>query len=118
MGAIPSGVKVEEITLRTGVRAERGSVVTFHYRGYLHRGGQFLSSSDKGGPLQVHLGRREVIVGLERGSLGMRVGGQRRLIISPHLAYGAAGVPGIIPANAVVIVEVELLDVQGPNSAA
>jgi peptidylprolyl isomerase len=66
----------------------------------------------------VHLGRREVIAGLERGIVGMRVGGRRRLVISPHLAYGEAGVPGVIPPNAVVIAEVELLDVQGPTIAA
>ena len=64
------------------------------------------------------MGRREVIAGLERGMLGMRVGSRRRLVISPHLAYGAAGVPGVIPPHAVVIVAVELLDVQCPTIAA
>jgi peptidylprolyl isomerase len=115
---MPAGVKVEEITLGTGVRAERGAVVTIHYRGLLHRGDQFRSSYDEGRPLRIHLGRREVIAGLERGIVGMRVGGRRCLVISPHLAYGAAGVPGVIPPNTVVIMEVELLDVQGPTIAA
>lgn len=115
---MPAGVKVEEITLGTGVRAERGAVVTIHYRGLLHRGDQFRSSYDEGRPLRIHLGRREVIAGLERGIVGMRVGGRRCLVISPHLAYGAAGVPGVIPPNTVVIMEVELLDVRGPTIAA
>jgi peptidylprolyl isomerase len=113
---MPTGVKVEEITLGTGALAERGTVVTLHYRGFLHRGDQFRNSYDDGRPLRVHLGRREVIAGLERGIFGMRVGDRRRLVISPHLAYGAAGVPGVIPPNAVVIVEVELLDVQSPTT--
>jgi FKBP-type peptidyl-prolyl cis-trans isomerase len=115
---MPAGVKGEDITVGTGIRPERGSVITIHYRGFLHRGDQFRSSYDEGRPLRIQLGRREVIAGLERGMLGMRVGGRRRLVISPHLAYGEAGVPGVIPPNAVVIVEVELLDVQGPTTAA
>jgi peptidylprolyl isomerase len=114
---MPSGVKVEEITVGTGVRAERGSVIPIHYRGFLRRGDQFRSSYDEGRLLRVHLGRREAIAGLERGMVGMRVGGRRRLVISPHLAYGSAGVPGVIPPNAVVIVEVELWNVQGPTTA-
>jgi peptidylprolyl isomerase len=116
VGTIPAGVKVEEITVGTGVRAERGSVVTVHYRGFLRRGDQFRNSYDEGQPLRVRLGKREIIAGLERGIMGMRIGGRRRLVISPHLAYGEAGVPGVIPPHAVVIVEVELLDVEGPNT--
>jgi FKBP-type peptidyl-prolyl cis-trans isomerase len=115
--AMRSGVKVEDLTLGTGALAERGTVVTIHYRGFLRRGDLVRSSYDEGQPLRVHLGRREVIAGLERGMLGMRVGGRRRLVISPHLAYGAAGVPGVIPPNAVVIIEVELLHVQDPTTA-
>jgi FKBP-type peptidyl-prolyl cis-trans isomerase len=114
---MPAGVKVEEITVGTGALAARGTVVTIHYRGFLHRGDLFRSSFDEGQPLRVQIGRREVIAGLERGIIGMRVGGRRRLVISPHLAYGEAGVPGVIPPNAVVIIEVELLDVQGPTTA-
>jgi len=81
VGAIPPGVKVQDSTLGTGVRAERGSVVTIYYRGFLHRGDQFRSSYDEDRPLRVQLGRREVIAGSERGMLGMRVGGRRRLVI-------------------------------------
>jgi FKBP-type peptidyl-prolyl cis-trans isomerase len=114
---MPAGVKVEEIAAGTGARAERGTVVTIHCRGFLHRGDRFRSSYDEGKPLRVHLGKREVIAGLEHGILGMRVGGRRRLVISPHLAYGKRGVPGIIPPNAVLILEVELLDVQAAIAA-
>ena len=92
-----SGFKVEEITLGTGAPAARGTIVTIHYRGFLRRGDPFRSSYDDGRPLRVHLGRREVIAGLERGIIGMRVGDRRRLVISPHLAYGEAGVAGVIP---------------------
>ena len=81
---MPSGVKVKEITLGMGALAERGTVVTIHYRGFLHRGDQFRSSYDEGRPLRLHLGRREVIAGLERGVLGMRVGGRRRLVHTWH----------------------------------
>jgi FKBP-type peptidyl-prolyl cis-trans isomerase len=109
-----AGVKIDDITLGTGALAERGTIVTIHYRAFLRRGEQVRSSYDEGQRMRVHLGRREVIAGLERGLLGMRVGGRRRLIVSPHLAYGRAGMPGVIPPNAVVIFEVELLDVQGP----
>jgi FKBP-type peptidyl-prolyl cis-trans isomerase len=112
-----SDVKIEEITLGTSTLAECGTIVTIHYRSFLTRGNQFRSSYDDGRPLRVHLGRREVIAGLERGLLGMRVGGRRRMVISPHLAYGKRGVPGIVPPDAVLIVEVELLDVQGPTAA-
>ena len=84
---MPAGVKIEEITVGTGVRTEHGSVVTFHSRGFLHRGDPCRSSYDDGQPLCVHVGRRKVIAGLEHGIAGMRVGGRRRLVISPHLAY-------------------------------
>jgi FKBP-type peptidyl-prolyl cis-trans isomerase len=106
------GLTVEEMTIGTGARAAAGAIVTIHYRGVLTRGDPFRSSYEEGQPLRVHLGRREVSAGLELGLLGMRVGGRRRLIISPHLAYGQRGVPGIIPPNAVLILEVELLEVQ------
>ena len=112
-----SGVTVEELTIGTGERAAAGTIVTIQYRGVLTRGDPFRSSSDEGQPLRVHVGRREVIAGLELGLLGMRVGGRRRLVISPPLAYGTRGVPGSIPPNAVLILEVELLDVQAATAA-
>jgi FKBP-type peptidyl-prolyl cis-trans isomerase len=69
-----SGILIEELSPGTGMLAERGTVVTIHYRGFLTRGDQLRSSYDEGRPLRVHLGRREVVAGLERGILGMRVG--------------------------------------------
>ena len=74
-----SGMKVEDMTIGTGERTTAGTIVTIHYRGVLTRGNQFRSSYDEGQPLRVHLGKREVIAGLELGLLGMRVGGRRRL---------------------------------------
>jgi FKBP-type peptidyl-prolyl cis-trans isomerase len=112
-----SGVKVEEITLGTGALAERGTVVTIHYRAFLRRGAQVRSSYEESRSQRVHLGQREVIAGLEHGILGMRVGGRRPLVVSPHLAYGERGVSGVIPPNAVLMFEVELLDVQSPTTA-
>jgi peptidylprolyl isomerase len=97
---------------REGARTERWTSATSHEHELRRRGDQFRSHDDEGQPLHLHLGRREVIAGLERGLLGMRVGGRRRLVISPHLAYGERGVPGIVPPNAVLIFDVELLDVQ------
>jgi peptidylprolyl isomerase len=111
-----SGVTVEEMTIGTGERAAAGTIVTIHYRGVLTRGDPLRSSYEEGQPLRVHLGRREVIAGLELGLLGMRVGGRRRLVISPPLAYGHRGVPGLVPPDAVLILEVELLEVQGPTA--
>ena len=112
---MPAGLRVEERTLGTGALAERGTSVTIHYRGCLHGGDPLRSAYADGRPLRVHLGRREVIAGLERGR---RVGGLRRLVVSPHLAYGAAGVPGVLAPHAMLIVEVELLAVEGPTIAA
>jgi peptidylprolyl isomerase len=115
--AMCSGVTVEDIMIGTGERAALGTIVTIHYRGVLSGGDQFRSSYDEGQPLRVRVGRREVIAGLELGLLGMRAGGRRRLVISPHLAYGKRGVAGVIPPNAVLIFEVELLDVQAVTAA-
>ena len=110
-----SGMTVAEITSGTGAPAERGTVVTIHNCGLLTRGNPVRSSYDEDRRLRVHLGRREVIVGLERGILSMRVGERRCLVVNPHLAYGKTGVPGVLPPHAVVIFEVELLDVQTPT---
>jgi FKBP-type peptidyl-prolyl cis-trans isomerase len=100
----------------TGARAERGTIVTIHHRGFLHRRDQVRSSYNEERPLRVRLGTREVIAGLQRGLLGMRVSGLRRLVISPRLAYGKSGVPGIVPPNAVLIFDVELLGVQASTT--
>jgi FKBP-type peptidyl-prolyl cis-trans isomerase len=99
------GIRIEEVQLGAGPVAEKGKTVTVRYDGFLSRGDSF----QKGETVSFKLGRREVIAGLEYGVEGMRVGGRRRIRVSPHLAYGDKGVEGVIPANAVLILDVELL---------
>jgi FKBP-type peptidyl-prolyl cis-trans isomerase len=108
---MPSGLKIKDVVKGTGAIAERGATVTVHYRGYLNRGEQFRSSYDDGAPVRFVLGKREVIAGMDRGVLGMRVGGRRDLLVSPHLAYREQGIEGVIPPDAVLRFEIELLDV-------
>ena len=105
-------IKITDTSEGTGALAEPGKVVTIHYRGFLNRGDEFGSSYKNGSPICFMIGRREVIAGLERGVIGMRVGGCRTLVVSPHLAYRDKGVEGSIPPNAVLRFEVELIDVK------
>ena len=100
-----SGIDVEDVAVGGGLAAERGQIVTVRWRGTLNRGDSFGS-----GEVSFRVGGREVVAGLSRGVLGMRVGGVRRLRVSPHLGYRDQPVPGI-PANAVLNFEVELLHV-------
>jgi FKBP-type peptidyl-prolyl cis-trans isomerase len=101
------GIEFEELRPGSGPTAERGQTVTIRYTGFLHRGDKFQENIT----CTFRVGSREVIPGLAYGVEGMRVGGRRRVRVSPHLAYGAAGVPGLIPPNAVLTFEVELLEV-------
>jgi FKBP-type peptidyl-prolyl cis-trans isomerase len=101
-----SGLRLRDIVVGTGAAAERGRVVTVRWRGTLNRGDELGQ-----GTVSFCVGRREVIAGLDRGVVGMRVGGIRRLRVSPHLSYRDRIVPGI-PANAVLNFELELLDVE------
>jgi FKBP-type peptidyl-prolyl cis-trans isomerase len=101
------GIEIEEIRPGYGLTAERGQTVTIRYDSFLKRGDKFQENVT----CTFRVGSREIIPGLAYGVEGMRVGGLRRVQVSPHLAYGAAGVPGLIPANAVLIFEVELLAV-------
>lgn len=100
------GIEIQDLRPGSGPTAERGHTVTIRYTGFLNRGDTFQENITA----TFRLGSREVIPGLEYGVEGMRVGGLRRVRVSPHLAYGAAGVPGLIPPNAVLTFEVELLD--------
>jgi FKBP-type peptidyl-prolyl cis-trans isomerase len=111
MAKAASGIEITELILGDGELAENGKVVTIHYRGFLNQGEQFRSSYEEGQPTSFCIGKRRVIAGLEKGVTGMRVGGKRRVKVSPHLAYGDKSVPGI-PPNAVLVFEVELIDVQ------
>jgi FKBP-type peptidyl-prolyl cis-trans isomerase len=106
--ATRSGLKATDLVIGSGAAATRGATVTVRYSGYLSRG----EPIQTGVEARFTLGHREVIAGLEYGVEGMRVGGTRRLEISPHLAYREAGVPGIIPPNAKLVLDVELIDVE------
>jgi peptidylprolyl isomerase len=94
-----------------GAAAVAGKQVSVHYTGTLEDGSKFDSSRDRNSPFVFTLGRGQVIKGWDQGIVGMKVGGKRRLEIEPELGYGARGFPPVIPANAKLIFEVELLDV-------
>ncbi len=108
----PSGLEFIDVVPGTGDEARAGQQVTVHYTGWLTDGTKFDSSRDRGDPFQFGLGRGQVIAGWDQGVAGMRVGGQRRLIIPPDLGYGARGAAGVIPPNATLIFDVELLGVR------
>lgn len=106
-----TGLKIEDITVGKGAEATSGKRVTVHYTGTLADGKKFDSSKDRGEPFSFHLGAGQVIRGWDEGVKGMKIGGKRKLVIPPELGYGARGVGGVIPANAVLHFEVELLKV-------
>jgi FKBP-type peptidyl-prolyl cis-trans isomerase len=95
----------------TGTEAQPGAKVQVHYTGWLTDGTKFDSSVDRNKPFEFPLGAGYVIRGWDEGVSGMKVGGQRRLTIPPELAYGKDGSPPVIPPNATLIFDVELLDV-------
>ena len=108
-----SGLVIEEISAGAGAEAKTGCTVTVHYTGWLLYGGEkgrkFDSSRDRGEPFDFPLGGGSVIKGWDEGVAGMKVGGSRRLTIPPALGYGARGAGGVIPPNATLVFEVELL---------
>lgn len=105
-------VKIEDLQMGTGAEAVAGKQVTVHYTGRLENGTKFDSSLDRNQPYTFELGGGEVIAGWDQGLVGMKVGGKRRLTIPPSLGYGEGGFGDIIPRNATLIFEVELLDVK------
>jgi len=113
MTTTPSGLKYEDHRVGDGGVATAGMRVTVHYTGWLYnegaQGAKFGSSRDRRDPFQFQLGAGMVIGGWDEGVAGMRVGGQRTLIIPPHLGYGARGAGGVIPGNATLKFDVELL---------
>lgn len=109
----PSGLYVEDVKVGDGARADSGDVVTVQYTGWLPSGKKFDSSRDRARPFEFALGYGQVISGWDQGVVGMRVGGERRLVIPPALGYGTrpAG-NGVIPAMSTLIFDVELVGVQ------
>ncbi len=103
---------VEELTAGTGAAAQRGHHVEVHYTGWLQDGTKFDSSHDRGEPFRFTLGAGQVILGWDDGLVGMPVGSKRRLTVPPALAYGRRGIRGVIPPNATLVFEVELLGVR------
>ena len=106
------GLFYETLQEGSGEVAERGDTVTVHYTGWLPSGETFDSSRDRDEPFQFLLGAGRVIPGWDQGVEGMRVGERRRLVIPPDLGYGASGAGGVIPPDATLVFEVELLDTE------
>ncbi len=111
-----SGLTYEELTMGEGDEASAGDFVTVHYTGWLQNpdgseGEKFDSSVDRDEPFEFSLGAGHVIRGWDEGVQGMKVGGKRRLVIPAELGYGARGAGGVIPPNATLIFDVELLEI-------
>jgi FKBP-type peptidyl-prolyl cis-trans isomerase FkpA len=109
----------QDVRTGSGAEAQSGRVVTVHYTGWLYdasgpdnKGAKFDSSRDRNEPFSFSLGAGEVIQGWDQGVAGMRVGGQRTLTIPPHMGYGARGAGGVIPPNATLLFDVELIEVR------
>jgi FKBP-type peptidyl-prolyl cis-trans isomerase FkpA len=118
MTTTPSGLQYEDIVVGSGAEATAGARVKVHYTGWLHdpaapnqRGRKFDSSKDRGDPFAFPLGAGHVIRGWDEGVQGMKIGGTRVLTIPAELGYGARGAGGVIPPNATLVFEVDLLAV-------
>lgn len=111
MRRTPSGLYIQDLEPGTGLAARSGNIVFVHYTGWLPTGEVYDSSRD-GEPYSFQLGRGQVIRGWEEGMLGLPIGGKRRLVIPPELGYAGRGIPGVIPSNAWLVLDVELLDIK------
>jgi FKBP-type peptidyl-prolyl cis-trans isomerase len=104
-------LKIEDLRVGTGAEAKSGNTVSVHYVGTLTDGKKFDASRDRGKSFSFKLGGGQVIKGWDQGVAGMKIGGLRKLTIPPHLGYGERGAGGVIPPNATLLFEVELLEV-------
>lgn len=113
----PSGLKITDTQAGTGATPRTGQICVMHYTGWLYqdgkKGAKFDSSVDRGQPFEFPIGTGRVIKGWDEGVASMKVGGKRTLVIPPELGYGARGAGGVIPPNATLLFEVELLGVKG-----
>ncbi len=111
-----SGLQIIDITVGTGATPKTGQTCVMHYTGWLYnngaKGAKFDSSVDRGQPFEFPIGMKRVIAGWDEGVATMKVGGKRTLIIPPELGYGARGAGGVIPPNATLMFDVELLGVK------
>ena len=107
-----SGLVYEDTVVGEGAEAKAGQQVSVHYTGWLTNGSKFDSSKDRNDPFEFSLGMRQVIGGWDEGVQGMKIGGTRKLTIPPQLGYGARGAGGVIPPNATLVFEVELLGIR------
>jgi peptidylprolyl isomerase len=107
-----SGLKYIDLKVGTGASPQPGQTAVVHYTGWLTDGKKFDSSKDRNEPFEFPIGQGRVIKGWDEGVASMKIGGQRKLIIPPELGYGPRGAGGIIPGNAVLVFEVELLGVK------
>jgi peptidylprolyl isomerase len=105
-------LRYEDIVVGTGASPQPGQEVTVHYTGTFEDGTKFDSSLDHGQPFKFKIGAGLVIKGWDEGVMTMKVGGKRKLVIPPHLGYGSQGAGNVIPPNATLVFEVELLGVQ------
>jgi peptidylprolyl isomerase len=112
-----SGLKITDSKVGTGATPQPGQICVVHYTGWLYKdgvkGAKFDSSVDRGQPFEFPVGKHQVIAGWDEGVATMKVGGKRTLVIPPELGYGARGAGGVIPPNATLMFDVELLDVKG-----
>lgn len=108
----PSGLKYVDVVVGEGREAAKGDLVVVHYTGTLTDGKKFDSSKDRNDPFSFPLGAGRVIKGWDEGVAGMKIGGTRKLTIPPNLGYGSRGAGGVIPPNATLLFDVELLEVR------
>ena len=112
MQSTPSGLQYEDLVVGTGDSPRQGQTAVVHYTGWLDNGQKFDSSLDRGRPFEFQVGAGQVIKGWDEGVATMKVGGKRKLLIPPDLGYGSRGAGGVIPPNANLTFEVELLGVK------